>query len=217
MNSLKKSEPALKLLLGFGAITAFSILTVPAQAVTANFNLSTPSAENFSTKDYQDSGITLTANGASGVNLPADALNSNSQGFCAFAEVGTSGGRCALISGSDAILSGFSFGFDTPVWLRSFDIAQFTNLSSGTISFQSGANNQTFNLSGNGSQAFTGDFVVSNSVTVTTTGVSLGTNGGVFRLSNLAVEEVPGPLPLLGIGSAFAFSRKLRQKTNSTI
>ena len=29
-------------------------------------------------------------------------------------------------------------------------------------------------------------------------------------LDNVRVEQVPGPLPLLGVGSAYAFSRRLR-------
>lgn len=36
---------------------------------------------------------------------------------------------------------------------------------------------------------------------------------GVTQFSNRLTQEVPGPLPLLGAGAAFGFSRKLRRRT----
>jgi hypothetical protein len=35
---------------------------------------------------------------------------------------------------------------------------------------------------------------------------------GVFKIDNVSVERVPGPLPLLGAVAAFAWSRKLRNR-----
>jgi hypothetical protein len=42
------------------------------------------------------------------------------------------------------------------------------------------------------------------------------TNRGSFGIDNLTIgKPVPGPLPLLGIGAALGFSRKLRKRTKS--
>jgi hypothetical protein len=42
------------------------------------------------------------------------------------------------------------------------------------------------------------------------------TNQGSFGIDNLTIgKPVPGPLPLLGIGAAFGFSRKLRKRIKS--
>jgi hypothetical protein len=42
------------------------------------------------------------------------------------------------------------------------------------------------------------------------------TNQGTFGIDNLTIgKPVPGPLPLLGIGAALGFSRKLRKRTKS--
>jgi len=42
------------------------------------------------------------------------------------------------------------------------------------------------------------------------------TNQGSFGIDNLTIgKPVPGPLPLLGVGAAFGFSRKLRKRIKS--
>lgn len=41
-----------------------------------------------------------------------------------------------------------------------------------------------------------------------------GVNSSI-RLGSVTVEDVPGPLPVLGVGAAFAFSRKLRRRCNN--
>lgn len=214
-----KKNFAVKTLLVAGTFVALAGASPKAHALTATFDLTTPQPVNFSSNSYSNNGINLLANSAQGVNLPTDALNTNSAGFCAFAEVGTSSGRCALAQGSNAIKTGFSFTFDRSVWLRSFDVSQFANLSQGaSISFQSGSQNQAFVLNGIGGQSFTGDFLATagTPVVITADGTPLAANGGVFRINNFSVEDVPGPLPLLGIGSAFMYSRKLRRKTISS-
>jgi hypothetical protein len=68
-----------------------------------------------------------------------------------------------------------------------------------------------------GAQVFGSDLVVAANtpLVVSTSGTLSGTNSGVFRINNLQVEEVvPGPLPLLGVGTAFQFSRRLRKRLN---
>lgn len=66
-------------------------------------------------------------------------------------------------------------------------------------------------------QAATTPNVAFSSGTTTSTFTNLliaDQNGnGVTQFSNRLTQEVPGPLPLLGAGAAFGFSRKLRRRT----
>jgi len=208
-----------------GMVAASSFALAPAaQAATTTFDLTFSAAPGF---DNSPSPLTigpvgvdniiLTLSNPQGTNLPTNSLNRNSAGFCAYADVGTSGGRCALASGTGAVFNGFSLSFDKSVYLRQFDITGLGNIASGSITFGS----EVFNFTTGGTQVFaTPLFVSANSpLLVTTTGVPPGTStaGGVFRLNNLQVESgpkdsVPGPLPLLGAGAAFAYSRKLRTR-----
>ncbi|MEA5413892.1 hypothetical protein [Synechococcus sp. BA-132 BA5] len=200
-----------------GMVAASSLALAPAaQASTTTFNLTSPSAVNspspLSFGPIGVDNIILTLSNPQGSNLPTNSLNTKSSGFCAFAVVGNSGGRCGYLAGSDGVINGFSLSFDKSVYLRQFDIAGFQNLTGGSISFGS----QLFNFTGNGTQTFANPFLASagSTILVTTTGTPAG-QSGVFRLSNLQVElapEVPGPLPLLGAGAAFAYSRKLRTR-----
>jgi len=64
-------------------------------------------------------------------------------------------------------------------------------------------------------------FGISSSLSVKSIAIGLpnaqATNQGAFSLDNLTIgRPVPGPLPLLGVGTAFGFSRKLRKRIKST-
>ena len=219
----KKSSACTAGVVVAGMVAASTFVLAPAaQAAITNFDLTFSAAPGF---DNSPSPLTigpvgvdniiLTLSNPQGTSLPTNSLNRNPAGFCAYANVGSSGGRCALTSGSGAVFNGFSLSFDKPVYLRQFDITGLGNISSGTITFGS----ELFSFATYGTQVFaTPLFVSANSpLLVTTTGVSKNANGGVFRLNNLQVESgpkdsVPGPLPLLGAGAAFAYSRKLRTR-----
>jgi len=202
-----------------GMVAASSIALVPAaQASITTFNLTTSSVVNspspLSFGPIGVDNIILTLSNPQGSNLPANSLNTNSSGFCAFALVGNSNGRCGYLAGSNSVINGFSLSFDKSVYLRQFDIAGLQNITGGSIAFGS----ELFNFTGNGPQTFINPFLASagSTILVTTTGAPDG-QSGVFRLTNLQVElapeaSVPGPLPLLGAGAAFAYSRKLRTR-----
>jgi hypothetical protein len=40
--------------------------------------------------------------------------------------------------------------------------------------------------------------------------------GNITQYGNIFRQEVPGPLPLLGAGTAFGFSRKLRRRLQAS-
>jgi len=211
----------------FAAAAAFSALTATAHVMpsaanaSTTFSLTNPTAINpVSPKEISVDNILLTLSDPLGSNQPnPPTININSSGLCAFTEVGSSGGRCGYLPGTGTILNGFSLTFDKSVFLRQFDIAGIQNISSGSISF-SGAPNQPFNLTSNGTQTFSSPFLVSagSTISVTTSGTFLpGFNSGVFRIANLQVDlapeaSVPGPLPIFGAGVAFAYSRRVRAR-----
>lgn len=201
-----------------------------AHAVTANFNFSDDPEVNFSSKAFTSDIGGLTATVSSPITstyVPANGgLNASLRGLCAWARVGTVGGRCGYnvndgASAGDG-LSGFKVAFSniqSPT-LKSFDISQFAppSLIGAALTFTSGSTSQVFNITGaNTTYSFLDPFVVApnNEVIVTSSGFSTTPNGGVFRLQSLTIEDVPGPLPLLGLGAAFGFSRKLKRKMNS--
>jgi hypothetical protein len=108
--------------------------------------------------------------------------------------------------------------FDKSVFLKGFNVSNITDLTGGQITFTSGANAETFNFTSLVPQSFTNPYLVSagSTIFVTTSGTPAETLG-LFRISNLQVQlapeaSVPGPLPLVGAGIAFAYSRKLRTR-----
>ncbi len=221
----KKSSACALGAVAAGMVAASALALAPAaQASTTTFNLTSPSpVSSPSPLSFGPVGvdnIILTLSDPQGSNLPANSFNTNSTGFCAFAVVGASAGRCGYLQGSNGVMNGFSLSFDKSVYLRQFDIAGLAAITGGSISFDS----ELFNFTANGTQTFVKPFLASagSKIFVTTTGVPVGSSG-VFRINNLQVElapevglapetSVPGPLPLLGVGAAFAYSRKLRTR-----
>ena len=94
--------------------------------------------------------------------------------------------------GIDILLNGVSTGLTTPAGF--FALNPFT-LNSG---FVSGVN--------------TLDFVAVDSYLLG--GFLVSSVQGVATPLNSSTSSVPGPLPLLGIGAAFGYSRKLRKRIN---
>jgi hypothetical protein len=123
-------------------------------------------------------------------------------------------------------LTGLTFTFDKPVYLKGFDILKVGGVEKGELVFTSASSSQTFeflNVGGvdtaNGvvftSFAFNNNFVVEAGapLTISSVGSVFSSNqAGSFRISNFTVQEVPAPLPLLGFAGAFGWSRRLRKK-----
>jgi len=201
---------------GIAAASAVA-MTQAAHAAITTFNLTSTSAQNSSPpRTFGPVGVDnliLNISNPQGSNLPVNPLNTNNSGFCAFAAVGSSNGRCALAQGSGAVFNGFSLSFNKSVYLRQFDITGLQNIAVGSIAYGS----EAFSFTANSTQAFPNPFLVSagSTILVATSGSGLLNDSGVFRINNLQVElvpPVPGPLPLLGAGVAFAYSRKLRTR-----
>ena len=212
-----------------GSIGSFVLATVstPAQSATI-FNFSTPTVVNYdssalpltSTVD----GITGFANTPVGTNQPASSLfNTSEFGLCVFYNNnGSSTRRCGSTNANggtvNSTLTGLTASFDKSVFLKSFEITQWQNLTSGTINFQAGSSSQLFNLTGISTQTFSTGFKVdaNTPILITTTGVIPDSNSGAFRITAFTVEDVPGPLPILAVGAAYGWSRKLKNKSGTS-
>jgi hypothetical protein len=219
-------------ILGFAtasaALVAASVVAAsPAHAVSATFNFSTDPEENFSSKLFTSGDFTTNVSSpVTGSFVPTNGgLNASSQGLCAWALVGTTGGRCGYntIDGATSGdgLTGFTLSFNRSVFIDSFDISQFAPVTASgtTLTFTSGSSSEAFVITGaNSSYSFLNSFKVAagSDVFVTSTGTSSTANGGTFRIQSLDVTDVPGPIPFLGLGAAFTFSRKLKKKVNQS-
>jgi hypothetical protein len=199
--------------------------STPAFSAVATFDLRTsPTPVNGSSLDFYapwySGTIKLTVSNPAGGPFPsAGGVNSSPSGLCSWAQnvAADMMQRCNYVDpGNTTTLNGFDFTFDKNVRLKQFEVSQFVGLSGGSITF---GNLSPITLSGTGVQVFGSDlFVAANTpITVTTSGtLSNPSNSGVFRMNNLLVEDVPGPLPLLGAGMAFQFSRRLRKRTKKS-
>ena len=193
-------------------LLVFAVGSQNANAATSTIVL-TDANQNFTSKSFQsvDGLIGLTISDAVGTGLKSFPLNTNPEGFCAY--VTNVGGtiRCAAPDS----LTGFSLTFDKSVFLKEFNINQFQGLSNGTLTFTSGSQAETFNLTSTGTKSFLNPFLASAGTAVFVTSSGLPTDITTnFRLNQIVVEahDVPGPLPILGAGVAFAYSRKLRAR-----
>jgi hypothetical protein len=212
----------------FGLPIAVACLSSSTKVNAASFNFSSDPHRNYNESTFSASSpfsnFTLTQSAAVSSDSPdAGALNEGPLGLCAWYvnNSTTTDYRCgstpALGGSGTSDLTGFKFKFNKFVSLKSFNVTQSTNLSTGTITFSSGTNNHFFAFGGDGNLAFNTPFQVQadTEVTVTTSGTlsnSAAGNSALYRLNNLVVEEVPGPLPALGVLGAFGWSRKLRAK-----
>jgi hypothetical protein len=210
---------------GLSAAIVTALGSSPVAAATV-FTFATNTTINYSTPpSFTSSGITATLGSPVGTDIPSAALfNTNTAGLCSFINNNNSSSvrRCGSIdqNGGTAstVLSGYSLFFDKPVFLQSFDISTPNNLSSGSIQFASGSSSKLFNFTGDGSQTFDSIFEVAanTEIFVTTSGIfDDSSTSAAFRITNFAVQEVPGPLPVIGALSAFAWSRNLKKKINS--
>lgn len=196
-----------------------AVTVAPASAATVlTFTDQTPgTTANSATATA--AGITVTASNPVGGPFPATGgINSVGQGLCVFAQNNASGSRCGYFSApadSTTSLTGLDLSFDTSVFIIGFDIGLINGLNGGTISF--GATSPV-SFSGTGFKPLSSPLLVEagTPLSVVTTGnfTNINDPGGIVRIQSITVEEVPGPLPLFGAASAFAYSRQIRKKCN---
>lgn len=203
----------------------------------AVYTFRTNPAQTSDTRDFVDGGIKLTVNNAQGNNILTALSNVGAtggvntdinNGLCVALFAGYSTGKCQYTTNTagDPTLTGLTFTFDKPVYLKGFDILKVGGVEKGELVFTSASSSQTFeflNVGGvdtaNGvvftSFAFNNNFVVEAGapLTISSVGSVFSSNqAGSFRISNFMVQEVPAPLPLLGFAGAFGWSRRLRKK-----
>lgn len=202
----------------------------------AIYDFRTNSQLTTATRDFIQGGITLTVNNAQGNNI-LTALSKNgttggvntdiNNGLCMALFAGFTTGKCQYISSTagDPTLTGLTFTFDKSVYLKGFDVLRPGGVEAGSLTFTA-ASTKTFDFTNPGgadqsngvvftSFTFPSNFLVEAGVPMTVSSVgTVFTAGaaGSFRINNLAVEEVPGPLPLLGFAGALGWSRRLRKK-----
>lgn len=197
-----------------------------AVAVTASFNFAAP-VENGTFLDFNANGINLQVANAVATDSPtAGSLNKSPEGLCTFYDnnaVATPF-RCSsqVFNGGtvNSSLTGFTFQFDRDVFLKSFDVSLFQNLTNGSITFSGGSNApQLFSFSSTSPQLFTSPFLAAagTQINVATSGtIDNNASSGIFRINNLVVEEVPGPLPIFGALAGLGWSRKIKRKLSKT-
>ena len=224
-NFIATKMPTLNFLAKLSIATGVVLSTASPGHAFVNFSLEESSPFNTPSAQYTEdsSGINLTIDNAVGTDLPtAGGIVGNAAGLCSFLQnANDSGGfRCGYNAPSGATasssLTSFDFTFSSDVFLRSFNVSRLNDVNSALLSF--GA--QNFNITSTGVQNFSGNYLVARGTPVTLSTSSVvfadGFLGGAVRISDLQVEEVPGPLPLLGAASAFAYSRKLRKKISAS-
>lgn len=224
------------------SVLASGLLLIVAPEAAHSFTVytfRTNPRETTITRDFVEGGITLTVNNAQGNNILTAPSNAHALGGFGGVNTDINNGLCvALYAGfegkcqytastpGDPTLTGLTFSFNKPVELKSFEVFRAGGVEAGVIAFTVGSSSQTFNFSNPGGAAspngvsvasfdFAPNFAVNAfaPLTVSTVGTKFSENqSGSFRISNFKVQEVPGPLPLLGFAAAFGWSRKLRKK-----
>lgn len=213
---------------GLLAVIPFSILLAsPAHAIVSTFTLTGASPANTPSSVYTEmvNGIKLTVKNAAGTDIPtAGGIAGNSNGLCVWLQNSPGPNppnqRCGYndtVPGAtvNSQLSSVQFEFDKPVYLKDYFL-RFNNVASADLNF-SGPSSFTFaGANATSTYMFPANFVLAANtpITFSTSKLALeqGFTSGALRMSNFAVEEVPGPLPILGAVAAFGYSRKLRQR-----
>lgn len=209
-----------------GSATLFALAAfAPVHAST--FNFSTPTNTSSPTAERTVDGLKFTLSNPNWTPGLTNGIRTGTEGICVWAQVGSQGGRCdANVSDgfANAVLAGLQGSFDKPTVLKSFYVGQFapTTMTDASIQFKLGSTVlSTVNITSFGLYSLPSPIVLDAGQTLemitTSTLPSGNTNGGVFRILSFDAQEVPGPLPLLGSGVAFGFSRKLRRRIQAKV
>jgi hypothetical protein len=207
----------------FGAVMAAAS---PADAVAiTNFTLEKIDPINTPLPSYVETpagplATQLTINNAAGTDLPAaGGISGNNTGICAYLQNSSGAGnrRCGFLGPTgatvDSSVTSIDLTFSRSVFLRSFEVAAFNNLTSATMTLGS----TPFLITGTAVNPVAGNFLVSANTPITlqtSSAVFSSGQSGAIRISNIVVEDVPGPIPFLGVSAAFIYGRKLRKKVS---
>lgn len=208
-----------------GAVVSVVLGAAPSQAfgtITFNTTTSTNSPSRVFSSPVSSTSLTLSNSNSTG-NTPGT-INTNSNGWCAFTVVGTSGGsagRCGYGTSPASGVSSFQLSLNKSSIITGFNVSSFetANISQGTVGFST--DNISFtniNFNGNGLQSLS-FFAGANQPIFVRTSAAFqpSSNTGIFRIASLTVADasvpVPGPLPIFGVAAAFGWARKLRQRT----
>jgi len=225
----------------FAALASLSLLSCGTSVFAApvSFDLTAPTQTTNSSATETSGGVTLTIKDALGTGQPTvaslvgsgginqDLLN----GLCAAFRTGSSftgANKCQYLNTTTAGLSGFTFQFNTPVKLSSFQIFRPGGTTFGSLVFTAGSTTETLTFSNPGGAevnsgtsfstlSFANPFYVAANVPILVdTSATQYTSGetGSFRINNFTVDVpgAPAPVPVIGAFAAFAASRRLRSR-----
>lgn len=204
---------------GLLLLSTFLATQLPAKSAVV-FDFSSNPATNFSSKVYSSSGIDLSISNSNSTGaLNNNTFNTNSSGLCAWASVGTSAGRCGY-GNTDPTggISSFQASFSKSVILNSFNVTYFPShvINQGNIevSFDNINFMPASSFTSTGTESLSGFEIAANQNFFIKTSANFTTANqtGIFRINNLNVTDVPGPLSILGLGAALGWSRKIKKK-----
>ena len=218
-----------------------SVLACGSTAIAApvNFVLTKPTPVTEASATVTSGGVTLTINDALGTGQPTVASTVGSgginrdinNGLCAAFRTGSSytgGNKCQYSGAANAGITGFTFEFNSPVNLSSFQIFRPGGTEFGSIKFTSGLLTETLTFSNpGGTEVASGTsfttlnflspfYVAANTPIFVDTSATQFVSGetGSFRINNFNVDVLPtpGPVPIVGAFAAFSMSRRLRKR-----
>ena len=213
-------------------IGASSLISLElASAVNAaTFDFRAEPFGNQSIKTFLDSGIVLTLSEANsiGINSGSDETISTNlaRGLCAYAVTTLETPRCGYGKMRYGGISSFKLSFDKPVSIISFVVSTFNPIlmSVGSVSFSLDGTNissDTIFTSIGLVSLRSSLFAAANQPiyirTSATTASGNSSGSALIRLSSLtANEQVPAPLPVLGVAVWFRLSRRIRQRISAS-
>jgi hypothetical protein len=227
--TMKTSVSKISLLAGAFTVSAL-VTAAPVKAVSI-FNFTTPVSTNTPSRTFIDdpTGFSVTFDNSNSVGKNPGTFNTDTQGMCVYSYIGaTSIGKPSVCNYGRKVGSGitsFQLSFNRPALIQGFEIGQFASalttngkpvLRRGTIGFS--LDNINFTSYSFKSAGFVAaDFAADPGQTVYVQTSARFRRGAdpdtsVIRVRSFSVQEVPGPLPALGLAAAFGWSRKLRKK-----
>jgi len=198
----------------FGGIAVSSVLMSTAPSIASTIVSFTDSTGTDTTRSFSSGDFTLTFSPSS--DSPQNYVTSSGNGICLFANTTApdTTNRCNVLDPQIGTgnLNFVSLTANRSIFLTGGSIVQITG-SPGNINLS----NTIGGPSLGSINAVTGNFTFNSPVTLNQGQEIIfsgsGTNSAL-RLQSLTIEDVPGPLPLLGAAAAFGYSRRLRRKTN---
>jgi len=201
----------------FSGVVASSILMSASPSIASTIVSFTGSTGTAPTRPFSSGDFTLTFSPSS--NSPQNYVTSSANGICLFANTTdpdtANPNRCNVL---DAEIGTGNLNFVTltanrSIFLTGGNIKQITG-SPGNVDLSytfGGPSLGTINAS-------IGNFTFNSPITLSQGQEIIFSGSGIdsaLRVSSFTVEDVPGPLPILGAAAAFGYSRKLRRKTNN--